>query len=342
MLFAASWAPCMMSTPALAYSPDRGTGTPMTIAPAPALALLDELPELVVELELHAAAVMASAARMAIAAALTPTPFIVSVPSHQPPHMTGHDVRSSEARINALLHAVSLTVAYGVAYESQFHHGSFQRFMHMSPGEPFRRVRVPSLDGQADGLVPADRLGHLGRGVDGGDPVVEVVLPAPPDRLRQPGVPARLDHRVVELLVVLDEAAARRVGVGGRVDSRERHDALHLVRRGLAGGQLGGVAFQGGAHAVDLADVLNRVLLDDPPSPPVHDEPFRGKPLQALPHRRAAHFQPVSQVGLHQALVGTQLTADDGRAQALVHPVSQPGRRGGAPPRGICHRHYSP
>src|SRR5579864_8191687 len=317
MLFAASWAPCMMSTPALAYSPDRGTGTPMTIAPAPALALLDELPELVVELELHAAAVMASAARMAIAAALTPTPFIVSVPSHQPPHMTGHDVRSSEARINALLHAVSLTVAYGVAYESQFHHGSFQRFMHMSPGEPFRRVRVPSLDGQADGLVPADRLG-------------------------QPGVPARLDHRVVELLVVLDEAAARRVGVGSRVDSRERHDALHLVRRGLAGGQLGGVAFQGGAHAVDLADVLDRVLLDDPPSPPVHDEPFRGKPLQALPYRRAAHFQPVSQVGLHQALVGTQLTADDGRAQALVHPVSQPGRRGGAPPRGICHRHYSP
>ncbi len=69
--------------PALAYSPDKGTGTPMRIAPA-VLGELPELAELLELLELHAAAVKATAARMAVAAALEPTTFIVPVPSVSP------------------------------------------------------------------------------------------------------------------------------------------------------------------------------------------------------------------------------------------------------------------
>jgi hypothetical protein len=70
------------------------------------------------------------------------------------------------------------------------------------------------------------------------------------------------------------------------------------------------------------------------------DEPFGSQPLQALPYRRPADFQPDGEIGLHQALVGTQVAAHDGRALALVDPVGEAGRRGGAPrrrPRDIRH-----
>src|SRR6266516_4842996 len=211
----------------------------------------------------------------------------------------------------------------------------------MGAGEPLRRVAVPPPDGLADRPVSGDTLSHLRRGVDGCDPVVEVVPPAAPDRLRQPCIAGRLDDGVVEFLVVLDEAPAGRIGVGGRVDLRERHDALHLAARCLAGGQPGGIAFQRGAHVVYLADLLRRVLLDNPPPPPVRDEPLRGEPLQALPHRSAAHFQPAGEVGLHQPLIRAQVTADDGRTQPLVNPVAEAGRRRSARASHLCRFRHS-
>jgi len=81
MSLAASWAPCRISVPALAYSPDRGTGTPMRIAPW--LLWPPDEPELAEELQ--AAVVSATAAKITVAAVFEPTSFIAPAPSSQAP-----------------------------------------------------------------------------------------------------------------------------------------------------------------------------------------------------------------------------------------------------------------
>jgi hypothetical protein len=91
-------------------------------------------------------------------------------------------------------------------------------------------------------------------------------------------------------------------------------------------GQASGETFEAGADLVDFADLVERVLIDDPAASAGHDEALVCEALQALSYRGATYRKAFREFRLDQQFVGTKATEEDVFSKPPVDGVGKIGR----------------